>query len=125
MLLDLIEEHTEEFEYEWRARFNRPLTDLFNGGMSWREAWSLTQVLARDPSSWLCAVLNEWEYPLSRGEMATMDLYDLQHRAKSKRKPKPYPRPFPDKAKTRFGKTDLPPDEVRSILAARSPVRAA
>jgi len=89
--------------------------------MPWREAVMLVHVLARDPSSWLCAALNEWDYPLTRGEMALADLYDLQHKTKAKnpRSVKPYPRPFPDKEKKRFGRATRPQHEIRAALAAR------
>jgi|GEM_PF-4095181 len=89
--------------------------------MSWREACALTRVLSRDPSSWLCAAAQGWEYPLTREGLALADLYDLQHRTKAKnpRSVKPYPRPFSDKEKKRYGRATRPQHVIRAELAKR------
>lgn len=61
--------------------------------MSWREAWNLVGVLARDSSSQVGAAMAGWEAPRSAEWLILADLYDLQHQSKAKRTPKPYPRP--------------------------------
>lgn len=82
----------------------------------------LVRVSMRQPSSWLFAAHNGWEYPVSREWMVTADLVDAFMRANAgKRKPKPYPRPWKDNSKTRMGSTKLSPLEARALLArARS-----
>lgn len=70
--------------------------------MSWGEASRLTEILMRDPSSWVAAELAGWQYPATRDGLTLRDLYDLQHQSKSKRKPKAYPRPW-DKAPKKIG----------------------
>ena len=86
--------------------------------MSWGEAVRLTRQLTADPSSAVCAALQEWDYPLSREALALMDLYDAFTNANFKN-PKPYPRPWPDPNRTVYGKgTALPLDELARVLAA-------
>lgn len=62
--------------------------------MSWGEAVRAVNLITRDPSSWTCASLAEWEYPLSREALILTDLIDIQHASKVKKRPKPYPRPW-------------------------------
>lgn len=86
--------------------------------MTYAEAWRLLGLLARDPSSHVCAAVARWDHPTSREAIVLMDLYDLQHRSKSKKKPKPYPRPWPAERK-RYGRSKFTPAETRRILDAR------
>lgn len=60
--------------------------------MDWAEAYRLMAELCRDPSSHVAVALAGWARPTSDAAMVLADLFDLQHRSKSKRKPKPYPR---------------------------------
>lgn len=123
-LLAAIDEHLGAFEYDWRTRFTRPLSDVFSGAMSWREAWNLTHELLRDSSSHVGAALAGLAYPMSRGEFILADLYDLQHQSKAKRKIKPYPRPNDTRPDVkRVGKTTLPPARVRALLQSNAPTR--
>lgn len=69
-LLDLIGEHEEAFVYDWRNRFGTSLESVFDGSMSWHEAYSLTLELAKDPSSRVGAALVGWQFPLSMEAMA-------------------------------------------------------
>lgn len=113
-LVRLMAKHRGAFEYDWRARFGLPLT-VVGRAMTWGEAVRLTQVLAADPASAVCAALNEWDYPLSREAIALADLFDLQHITKSKRKPPPYTRPWHPGLR-RFGRTSMTPAQLRHIL---------
>lgn len=47
-----------------------PLEAVFDGRMSWGEAFDLTMVLVTDPSSRVGAALAGWQYPLSVEAMA-------------------------------------------------------
>ena len=97
----------------------------FGGAVSWRHAYLMVQELMKDPANHLAAAVAEWDYPASREYLATLDLYDLQHKSKAGKgkTPKPYPRPFKDVEKKRFGKTKLSPAQAIEVLAARSPLR--
>lgn len=124
-LLDAMDEHLGAFEYDWRERFNRPLSEVFSGAMSWREAWNLTHELLLDSSSRIGAAFAGLAYPMSREAFILVDLYDLQHASKAKRKIKPYPRPNDSKPDVkRVGKTSLPPERVRALLQLNAPTRA-
>lgn len=117
-LLDLIGEHEDAFVYDWRERFGVPLEVVFDGRMSWAEAWSLTVTLARDPSSQLGATLAGWQYPAPRDALVLLDLFDLTAQANSgKRKPPPHPRPW-DKPPERFGRPAVSQNRVRAALRA-------
>lgn len=101
-------------EYDWRTRFGLPL-DAIGHGMAWGEAVRLVDVLAHDPSSHLCAAINEWEYPRSPEWLVLADLFDVFARANYKH-PQSYPRPFPDRTTKHRGKTDLPRAKVIDLL---------
>lgn len=78
--------------------------------------------LATDPSSHLCAAVNEWTHPLSREAIVLADLFDLTgiaHTNPKKRRPKPHPiRPWAARKKERFGNPgNHTPDEVRELLS--------
>ena len=64
--------------------------------MSYGEAMRLTDVLAQDPSSQVCAAINRWDFPATREWMVLADLWDAAS-PHSYKKPKPYPRPWPRK----------------------------
>ena len=88
--------------------------------MSYAEALRLSQLLARDPSTWLCASVSRWEGPRSTEWLVLADLFDLTHAANSdpKKRPKPYPRPYPPEGAIRRGRTKLDRAEVIAILNA-------
>lgn len=115
-LLDLIEEHRAAFEYDWRHRFGLPLSDV-PAVMGWDEAVRLTGLLRRDPSSWVAAALEGWDYPITRENTAILDLFDVQYASKSKRA-KPHPgRPWIKSQVTRVGNTGGRSQvEIRRIL---------
>jgi hypothetical protein len=83
--------------------------------MSWGEAVRLVGILAKDPSSWLCAAINEWSAPRTPEWLVLADLFDATVRAHFQ-KPQTYPRPYPDPNETRFGKTELPRAQVIELL---------
>jgi len=62
--------------------------------MGWGEAWRLTLVLARDPSSQVAAAVAGWPHPVTREWAVIADLFDLQHKVASQNKSKPLPRPW-------------------------------
>lgn len=88
--------------------------------MTWGEAWRLVQILLADPSSWVAAVTNDWDYPTTREDLTLRELYDLQHRSKAKRTPKALPRPWDKRGKNIGGGTNLSIDEFKAIKAALS-----
>jgi hypothetical protein len=88
-----MDERRAALEYDFRTRFQFALEQV-GVDMGWGEALRLIRILRADPSSMLAASVEGWDYPLSRGDAALMDLYDLQHASKSSKRPKPYPRPY-------------------------------
>src|SRR5690606_36817846 len=116
-LLDLIEEHRDAFDYDWRTRFGLS-TDVIGTEMDLREAWSLTRTLISDGTSRIGAAVAGWDRPWSPEAWALADIWDLLAQAYSKRKLQPYPRPNAPKP-TRFGKATLPQHHIRAALAAR------
>lgn len=97
---------------------------MFDGRMSWEEAWSLTNMLTSDPSSRVGAAVQGWSYPLSREAMALADLYDvtlMSNVDKRKRgRVKPYPRPWETNTDThRSSKPTVGQETIRAALAAR------
>lgn len=120
-VLRLIEDHPSACAYDFRSRFGLPVEAVFDGRMTWNEAWMLVRELLSDPSSRLGAARAGWDHPMSREAMVLADLWDLNvavNTDKKKRKPKPYPRPF-----KRPGNRSKAPvasqDRIRAALAAR------
>jgi hypothetical protein len=122
-LLALIEEHPAAFSYDWRTRFHQPLQVIEHGGMSWREAWLLTQQLLADPSSRVFAALAGWAYAWTRESFVLADLHDLLAAAHTDRRHRnqlrPYPRPGSGQLGHRMGRAIRPQTEIRAALAAR------
>ncbi len=117
-LRELIEEHPAELAYDLRKLLNLSIFDL-GSTISYGESVLLVAMLMREPESWLQAVSNGWDYPVSREWIVTSHLYDLFAMANSGKgkKPKPYPNPFPDRNKDSTGRTDLSPVEAKALLA--------
>lgn len=115
-----MEAHQAAFEYDWRSRFQLPL-DAVPELMPWGEALRLAGLLRRDPSSWVAAAIEGWEYPVSREVTAILDLFDLEH-AKANKKAKPHGgRPWLNKTPTQrhgnaAGRT---PEQVKAILRSQ------
>jgi hypothetical protein len=85
--------------------------------MTYGEAMRLTQRLAHDPASQVCAALSEWDAPRSHEWLLLADTYDATVQANFKGA-KPYPRPYPEPGTTRRGHTKRSRAEVLAILAA-------
>lgn len=86
--------------------------------MGWAEAYRLMVQLCLDPASHVAAALAGWQRPASDGALVIADLFDLQHRSKSKRKPKPYPRVW-DKKPVRHGNRAVSLSEWKRMKEAR------
>ena len=92
-VVELIDNHTPAFAYDFRHRFSIGLDDLGHK-IPWHEVVYLVAVLLRDPTSWLQTSVNGWHHPVSYEWAALVAQYDLHAQVNSKRKPKPYPRPW-------------------------------
>jgi len=92
-VVELIDDHTAAFIYDFRSRFSLGLADL-GESIPWVEVVYLVAVLLRDPTSWLQVSVNGWHHPVSYEWAAMVAQYDLHAQVNSKRKPKPYPRPW-------------------------------
>jgi hypothetical protein len=124
-LAQLIGEHLSAFEYDWRSRFGIPLRDIFEGRMTWREAWSLTEQLLGDPSSHVFAAVSGWPYPWSRESFQLADLIDVTRRVAMKKGAsfRPYPRPS-SRTSTRSRKPQISQEEIKRLLRERGPQAA-
>lgn len=122
-VLRLIEDHPAEASYDWRTRFGLPVAAIFDGRMSWDEAYDLIRGLLSDPTSRLAAAEAGWDHPMSREAMIFADLYDLNvavNTDRRKRKPKPYPRPFKRKdGTTKSAKPTVSQADITAALRAR------
>lgn len=123
-LVQLIDEHPEAFAYDWRTRFGLPLAALFDGRMSWDEAYDLATVLASDPTSRVGVAVSGLAYPWSTEAGILADLYDVTTQANTNPKRKsswrPRPRPYETDSKevSRSAKPTLTQDRIRAALAA-------
>lgn len=118
----MIDAHRGAFEYEWRARFQLPLTAI-GRSMSWGEAYRITTMLANDPTSHVAAAISGWDHPVSFEALALMNLFDLTHQIAWRQggskgpRPTPYPRPWRNRT-TKRAKPDasLTQDEIIAAL---------
>jgi hypothetical protein len=86
----LIRDHRGAVEYDFRQRFGLGLRDI-GTRLTLAEAGRLADRLSRDPSSEICAAINDWRWPVSREALALMDLFDLEHtKAAGGKKVPPY-----------------------------------
>lgn len=114
----LIEEQRGALEYDFRTRFQLPLSAV-GESMEYDEAWRLVQILRADPSSMLTSAMEGWAHPVSREALIMMDQYDLTHKAAGAKNPPRYPRPFKvdDREKVSRGNAaGRTPDQVKAIL---------
>ena len=102
-LLEIAESHPSEIRADFRSRYNLSWDDV-GKTVSWLEALHLTNMLMRDPASWVQASKNGWKYPVSQEWMLLAELFDLTHQINSKNKVKPLARPWPDPNSKRVGK---------------------
>lgn len=96
--------------------------------MTWGEAIRALAVLRKDTTSQFAASVEGWEFPIDRGTLATLDVFDLTVMANSDRKKgKPTPhsgRPYKmdDRERTKHGNAaGRTPSEVLDRLG-RAPV---
>ncbi|MPZ66165.1 MAG: hypothetical protein GEU83_11840 [Pseudonocardiaceae bacterium] len=122
-LLDLIGEHPQALSYDWRVRFGLPLEAIFDGRMTYAEAWRLTTELAADPTSRVAAAINGWDHPFSQEAAILADLFDVTVAAntepKRRNQTRPYPRPWPSDQGQRSKPATVDQSTVRAALAAR------
>lgn len=123
----LIEEHEAAFIYDWRTRFGLPLRSVFDGTLTWHEAWALTQELCRDPSSHVGAAVAGMKHPWSYESAILADTFDLLMAAntdeKARGQVKPYPRPLetrPDGERSK--RPNASQQDIRRALARRGHV---
>ncbi len=123
--LGLVGRHPGAFSYDWRTRFGLPLSAVFDGRMSFREAWMLTQELIVDPSSRVFVAVAETKHPWTREAFILADLVDITRYAntpkKRHRSMKPYDRPIesPNRDVTRSKRPVIDQHRVRAELAIR------
>lgn len=120
----LIEEHEAAFIYDWRTRFGLPLRSVFDGTLTWHEAWQLTQELFKDPSSHVAAAVSGMRHPWTYESAILADTFDLLVAAnteeKSRGQIKPYPRPFSKRTEgERSKRPNASQMEIRKALAER------
>lgn len=114
-LRELARRHPSEFTYELHTLGYTP--DEIGETVDHVLVSRLLDVRLRDTSSWLFAVVNNWEFPVSREWMVAADHFDAFVRSKSgRRKPKPYPRPWKNADATKIGSTKLSPKAARELL---------
>lgn len=101
-LLDLIEEHRGAVDYDFRARFHLSAS-VMGDSMGWGEAARLVKILRADPSSMIAAALEGWKYPVSRGDLILMGMWEQDRQIASGGKDKTrHPLlPFATDSKTR------------------------
>jgi hypothetical protein len=76
-VLETIEDHPDAVTYDWRERFNLPLSSVTDGSLTWDESFALLNEIVQDPASHTCAAINKWEYAFSRESIQMADLFDL------------------------------------------------
>jgi len=72
-------------------------------------------MLMRDPSSWVQAAVNKWDYPVDRNWIVQTRVYDLLAIVNSKNKPKPYPAPWPKENTKKLGSKK--PQSRKDVIA--------
>lgn len=119
-LRELIEEHPSELAYDFRSRFGLSVYEIGNG-VTWLEAILLVAVLLRDPTSWIQAAVNDWDFPVSREWIVQAHTYDLLHAVNSKNKPKPYPTPWVPEGTQKLGSKKQTRSNVLDKLERMNP----
>lgn len=91
--------------------------------MSWEVAIRLTRRLRADPSSDIAASAEGWDYPFSRLEAMTADLWDLDYAKAGSKRPAKYPRPYkdPSEKKRRGNAAGRTPEQVHAALRHSGP----
>lgn len=91
-VLDYVQDHPIELAYDFRHKFNLSIEDI-GGTVTLYEAVLLIASLLQQTDSQLQAVVNDWDYAVSREWILLRDIYDAFAQANFK-KPTPYPTPW-------------------------------
>lgn len=111
-LLEIAEKHPDAIRADFRSRFHISWEDA-GDKYTWREAVHLTNILFKDPNSWLCAERNEWKHPVSYEWMLIADQLDVLVAVNSQKgKAKRTPRPWNDDGGERIGKVKADQETV-------------
>jgi hypothetical protein len=98
-LLAFVAEHERALTYDFRHRFQMPLSDI-GSRIPFGEAIFLVEGLMREPSSHLAMTLRGWEWAAGFDDVALITLaewYTNAHRdTKAAPDPFRFPRPWPD-----------------------------
>lgn len=116
-LLELIEEHSAEIAFDFRAKFQLSIEDL-GVKYSYKEAFMLTAILMRDTTSWLQAAVNNWKFPASMEWIMMVQQFDAFVAVNSKNSK---PTPMPWQSPIRSGKPTVSQEKVREVLDAMRP----
>jgi hypothetical protein len=102
--VQLVDDHTSAFVYDWRHRFGLPLREVTDTAPDWWEFCHLLTSLTNDPTSHVAAAMAGWSRPWSPEAWILADLLDVFIRANSKRasRTSAYPRPN-DARPVRYG----------------------
>lgn len=92
-LLDLVERARAELTYDLRRILGVSLYDL-GFAITYREGIDLCGMLVRNPETWIHAVLNQWEYPVSHEWILAKHSFDLLATVNAEKRPPEYPAPW-------------------------------
>ena len=82
--------------------------------MGYGEAWRLLLILLGDPSSQFAAAFGQWEFPITRADMAFRDWIDMD----TSKKAPPYSRPWMTSARSHGAGTSMTVAEFEAKRAA-------
>ena len=108
--------YREELLLDFRAIYNTSINEI-SLSISVDEAMAMIKGLAHRTDSWYFAKLNKWDYPMDRGNLILLDIFDAFRQANSKQKPKPSQRPFKPKESTVFSGTPMSKSEADIVYA--------
>ena len=117
-LFDLVERARPELTADLRATYGVSLYD-FGFSISYREAIDLVGMLRKNPSSWVHALEEGWQFPASFEWIVLKHTFDLIAAANSEQTPEPYPAPWD----TANRPTPLSREEVEEQLRKMNPER--
>lgn len=109
-LFDLIERARPELTYDLRHELGVSLYD-FGFAIRLREAVDLVGMLLRNPATWIHAVEQSWDYPVSHEWIMLKHLFDLTAKVNSEKPPPEFPAPWIQASK--------PKPQPRSVVEAR------
>lgn len=103
---------------DFRTIYGCSLYDV-GGAITYREAISLVGMLRTNPESWLHAVEQGWQFPVSSEWIISKHLFDLTARVHSEKAPPEYPAPWIRSSKPK----ETSRDEVLRRLKLMNPER--